>query len=92
MRQGLLGLQLPAPERTSHGIFLNDKTNTIPVIVSLTTIESRLKKVHITLRSVMNQSKKPEKIILWINDNDKNKIPKSLNILAGDLLEIKFLK
>lgn len=69
---------------------LNDKTNTIPVIVSLTTIESRLKKVHITLRSVMNQSKKPEKIILWINDNDKNKIPKSLNILAGDLLEIKF--
>ena len=50
---------------------LNDKTNTIPVIVSLTTIESRLKKVHITLRSVMNQSKKPEKIILWINDNDK---------------------
>jgi len=69
---------------------LNDKTNSVPVIVSLTTIESRLNKVHITLRSVMNQLVKPEKIVLWINENDKNKIPKSLEILTGDLLEIKY--
>ena len=39
---------------------LNDKSNSVPVIVSLTTIESRLGKVHITLRSVMSQSVKPE--------------------------------
>ena len=69
---------------------LNDKSSSVPVIVSLTTIESRLNKVHITLRSVMNQTVKPERIILWINENDKNKIPKSLEMLTGDLLEIKF--
>lgn len=66
------------------------KKNEVPLIVSLTTIESRLNKVHTTLRSVMNQSIKPEKIILWINENDRNKIPKKVKILTGDLLEIKF--
>ncbi len=69
---------------------LNNTSSSVPVIISLTTIESRLKKVHITLRSVMNQSVKPEKIVLWINENDKNKIPKSLEILTGDLLEIRY--
>ncbi|WP_374548520.1 glycosyltransferase family A protein [Flavobacterium sp.] len=69
---------------------LNDNRNSIPVIVSLTTIASRLSKVHITLRSVMNQSVKPEKIILWINENDREKIPPTLSKLTGSLLEIKF--
>jgi len=71
---------------------LNDKSNTVPVIVSLTTIESRLNKVHITLRSVMNQTVKPEKIILWITEADRNKIPETLQKLTGDLLEIHFTK
>lgn len=71
---------------------LNDKSNTVPVIVSLTTIESRLNKVHITLRSVMNQSVKPEKIVLWITEADRNKIPETLKKLTGDLLEIRFTK
>jgi hypothetical protein len=69
---------------------LNDNKNSIPVIVSLTTIASRLNKVHITLRSVMNQTVKPEKIILWINENDSDKIPPTLSKLTGKLLEIKF--
>ena len=71
---------------------LNNRANIVPVIVSLTTIESRLNKVHITLRSVMNQTVKPEKIVLWITEADRNKIPKTLEILTGDLLEIKFTK
>lgn len=71
---------------------LNDKSNTVPLIVSLTTIESRLNKVHITLRSVMNQTVKPEKIILWITDADRNKIPVTLQKLTGGLLEIHFTK
>lgn len=68
---------------------LNDKKNSVPIVVSLTTIASRLDKVHITLRSVMNQSVKPKKIILWINENDLNKIPTTLQKLTGDLLEIR---
>lgn len=68
---------------------LQEKKNTVPVVVSLTTIASRLNKVHITLRSVMSQSVKPKKIVLWINENDQNKIPNSLQKLSGDLLEIR---
>lgn len=68
---------------------LQENKNTIPVVVSLTTIASRLNKVHITLRSVMSQSVKPKKIILWINEHDQNKIPRSLHKLTGDLLEIR---
>lgn len=68
---------------------LNTSSKTIPVIVSLTTIASRLDTVHITLRSVMNQTVQPEKIILWITEADQNKIPNSLLKLSGGLLEIK---
>lgn len=64
--------------------------NSVPVIVSLTSIPSRLKKVHITIRSILSQSKPPKKIILWLNENDKNSIPKSLRILEGNVFEIRF--
>lgn len=68
---------------------LKDNSNTIPLIVSLTTIESRLNMVADTIKSVMNQSLKPEKIILWVNNDDFSKIPNSLKKLEGDFLEIK---
>jgi hypothetical protein len=41
--------------------------NELPVIVSLTTIPSRLQKVHITIRSILTQNPKPKKVVLWIN-------------------------
>lgn len=69
---------------------LNCNSKRIPIVISLTTIESRLNKVHITLRSIMNQSVKPEKIVIWVTENDRHKIPESLLILTGELLEIKF--
>ncbi len=68
---------------------LKKKSNTIPLIVSLTTIESRLSMVHYTIKSIMNQSLKPEKIILWVNNDDFLKIPNSLQKLEGDFLEIR---
>ena len=70
---------------------LHEKKQDRPApIVSLTTIPSRLDKVHITLRSVLDQSLKPEKIILWIHDKDKSEIPEKVWRLAGPLLEIRF--
>jgi len=64
--------------------------NHLPVIVSLTSIPSRLSKVHITIRSVLYQSSPPKKVLLWLNEEDKNKIPNSLKKLEGDVFEIKF--
>lgn len=62
----------------------------LPVIISLTSIPSRLHKVHITIRSILHQSKQAKKTILWLNENDKNHIPKSLKILCGETFEIKY--
>ncbi len=62
----------------------------IPVIVSLTTIPSRIRTLHITIRSLLNQDTLPEKIVLWLNSSYKNKVPKKLQILVGDIFEIRF--
>jgi hypothetical protein len=66
------------------------KQDQLPVIVSLTSIPSRLKKVHITIKSVLDQVQKPKKIILWLNEADKNHVPKSLTKLEGDIFNIKY--
>lgn len=70
---------------------LKTKTgNELPVIISLTTIPFRLNRVFVTVRSILNQSQKPEKTILWLHDSLKNKIPKSLKKLEGELFSIQF--
>ncbi|NER15955.1 glycosyltransferase family A protein [Spongiivirga citrea] len=65
------------------------KKEALPIIVSLTTIPSRLKTLHITIRSILDQSRKPEKVVLWINENDVNNIPYSLIVLTGERFEIE---
>lgn len=67
-------------------------TPTLPIVVSLTTIESRLSKVSITIRSILTQSKRPEKILLWVNEDDRNKIPAKLKKLESHIFEIHFTK
>lgn len=62
----------------------------IPVIVSLTSIPTRLRTLHITIRSMMQQEYLPEKIILWLKEDLKNQIPKRLAKLEGDLFEIRY--
>ncbi|GMN09459.1 hypothetical protein MTsPCn9_00850 [Croceitalea sp. MTPC9] len=60
------------------------------LIVSLATIPSRLNIVHLTIRSILNQSTLPEKIILWLHKDLKNKVPKKLSVLEGEIFEIHF--
>ena len=62
----------------------------LPVIVSLTSIPSRLNKVAITIRSLMAQEPKPKNIILWLNEGLKTKIPKRLRALEGGIFEIRY--
>ncbi len=64
--------------------------NEVPVIISLTTIPSRLQKVHITIRSILTQNPKPQKVVLWINQDHKSLIPDSLKKLQSDSFEIRF--
>jgi hypothetical protein len=65
-------------------------SNTIPVIVTLTSIPSRLNIIHLTIRSILNQPIKPEKILLWLHKDLKNSIPKSLSELEGDVFQIRY--
>ncbi|SDQ57916.1 zinc-binding alcohol dehydrogenase [Flagellimonas zhangzhouensis] len=60
------------------------------VVVSLASIPSRLDIVHLTIRSILNQSVLPEHIFLWLHEDLKNKIPKKLSALEGEIFQIRY--
>lgn len=41
------------------------------IVVSLTSFSARFEKLPLTLKSLLNQSVKPDKIIVWLDDNAK---------------------
>ncbi|MEX1214271.1 glycosyltransferase [Saccharospirillum sp.] len=62
----------------------------VPVIVSFTSIPSRLPILHLTVRSLLRQTVRPEKIVLWLHHDLKPKVPKRLSSLQSDLFEIRY--
>jgi len=62
----------------------------VPLTVTLTSIPSRLNKVHLTIRSILNQTQRPQKIVLWLHESLKESLPRSLQILEGDIFEIRY--
>lgn len=66
----------------------------IPIIVSLTTFPKRLHIVHLSIESIMRQSMKADKIILWLSREEikENKIPKKLKRLQKRGLIINFVE
>lgn len=64
----------------------------LPVIVSLTSIPSRLGTLHLVIKSILNQDKLPKKIILWLNESLKNELPKNLKKIESDIFEIHYSK
>jgi hypothetical protein len=64
-----------------------------PYIVSLTTFPARIRKVWLTIESILRQSEKPDKIILWLYEgefNGKQSLPANLLELEKRGLEIRF--
>jgi hypothetical protein len=70
--------------------------NTFPrkqkVVASLTTFPARIAVVHNAIKSLMLQTHKPDKIVLWLAENQfsKNILPPSLNELTKLGLEIRY--
>ncbi len=62
----------------------------VPAIVSLTSIPSRLSTLHLVIRSLLNQDSSPKKILLWLNDDLKGKLPNKLSRLESDVFNIKY--
>ncbi len=67
---------------------LNPRSESVPVIVSLTSIPERLSTLHLVIRSLLTQSFRPEKIVLWLHHDLKDKLPARLSKLESRWFEI----
>jgi hypothetical protein len=60
------------------------------LIVSLTTIPERVGKVHLCIESLLRQSVKPDRVVLWLSESDDPARPKvSRDTLAPKLLRLQ---
>ncbi len=63
------------------------------IIVSLTTYGRRIHSVYMAIESLMEQTMKPNRIILWLDDSFEGKrLPESINKLRKRGLEVAFCK
>lgn len=87
----LLNLLYPKKKHLKNGIDLDSN-----VIISLTSYGDRVNYVWRTIVTLLNQTKKPYKVMLWLCaeefDSDINKLPKELVNLIQYGLEIRFCK
>jgi len=59
-------------------------------VVSLTSIPSRIKRIHLTIRSLLSQTLAPEKIVLWVHESLQDQIPEKLRKLEGSRFAIHY--
>ncbi|MCL1044143.1 glycosyl transferase [Shewanella electrodiphila] len=64
------------------------------VIINLTTYSKRIKDVHLVLQSLSEQIVKPDKIILWLDEDEfcNTSIPKVISNFINRGLEVKYTK
>ena len=64
------------------------------VIVSLTSFPERIKYIHRTIESILDQSEIPDRVMLWLAEeefpNRESDLPRDLLLLKNDGLEIKW--
>ena len=62
------------------------------IVVSLTTFDKRIHEVYLTIESLFQQSKKADRIVLWVSKQDfsNNDIPEILRLQMKRGLEIEF--
>lgn len=77
--------------KKSLGVTKDKREN--PLIVSLTTYPKRFNVVYLTIESLMNQTMKPDKIILWLAKDElvNNEIPSKISKLKLRGLEIRII-
>ena len=73
-----------------YGLNLDDKAD-MKIIVSLTSFSLRLAVLHFCIKSLLQQTHRPHKIILWLgNDVAEDTVPDSLLLLKQYGLDIRF--
>lgn len=76
--------------RQSPEALVHAPGESLPVVVSLTSIPERLPRLHLTVRSLLDQRKGPERIVLWLNERYRMQVPDALRTLEGEVFEIRF--
>ncbi len=73
---------------------VNDIKRETPIIVSLTSYRDRFQDLPIALYSLLNQSLKPDRVILWLDEDseDLTYLPYDITQFVKNGLEIKFVK
>lgn len=68
-----------------------DNLDNVPLVVSLTTYPPRINSAWLAIESILRQTLKPHKVVLWIAKEDLTKmtIPQSLEVLQGRGLDIR---
>lgn len=62
-----------------------------PLIVSLTSYGQRIEQVHLTIESLLRQTYKPNRIILWLGENEQSKpLPAALELQTKRGLEVRY--
>jgi hypothetical protein len=62
----------------------------VDVVISLTSIPSRLSTLHLTIKSLLNQNISFEKVVLWLHQDIKSNLPRALEKLQGPRFEIHY--
>ena len=68
---------------------MNKDKKCVDVVVSLTTIPSRVHSIHLVIRSLLKQTVRPTKIVLWVHKDLEKKLPNKLNKLRSAIFEIR---
>ena len=63
-----------------------------PLVVSLTSYPPRFPYLHLTLKCLLSQTVKPDRIVLWIAHEDKDLLPEKVLQLSTEGLEIRYCK
>ena len=62
------------------------------MVISLTSIPSRFRTLHLVVRSLLAQTHRPKKIVLWLNEQIKSSVPRQILKLQSELFEIHYSK
>lgn len=80
---------LAAPKRNA----LNSEQRKTSVIVSLASYPARFAHIHIALKSIMLQSMKPDRIIVWLGDDvERSRLTPKMHALEKYGIEYRFVK
>ena len=75
-----------------NGLSLNDTPREEKIVVSLTSFPARIDCVGYSIKSLFNQTVKPDRIVLWLATEqfENQKLPELLETLKSKGLEIRF--